>query len=78
MLNTKDKWNTPKPLLTKKNNPFDPLTWASGPSKREKNWYNLRVKSCGQGALRQPEQVCFILARVLKTLERKLFKGEEE
>ena len=68
---SKDKWNTPK----KKN---DPLTWASGPSKREKNWYNLRVKSCGQGALRQPEQVCFILARVLKTLERRLFKGEEE
>ena len=56
----------------------DPRGWFSEESKREKNWYHLRVRSCRLGALRQPEQVCFILARVLKTLEEKLFKGEEE
>ena len=56
----------------------DPRGWFSEESKREKNWYHLRVRSCRQGSLRQPEQIFFILARVLKTLEGKLFKGEEE
>jgi hypothetical protein len=74
MSTSKDNWKS----LPKKNNPYDPLTWAKGKSKRDKNWYHLTVRSCKPGALIQPEHVCFILSMVLKDLEQKLFKGEEE